>query len=110
MPRKIRSNKKNIKKTKSKKFIAKSLKQRKSKMLKNRLSLRNSIIKNLKGGSPASNHVMGLLTKDCTAQNLPALTPESNLNLSNVNTWNTTGGGRKRRNKKSKRTKKSRKN
>jgi hypothetical protein len=113
MARKIRSNKRSIKKTQSKRFIAKSLKQRKSKLLKNRLSLRNSIIKNLKGGSPASNHVIGSLAKDCVAQNITPLTPESNLNLSNVHTWNTTGGGRKRRknkSKKSKRTRKSRKN
>jgi len=52
-------------------------------------------LSNKRGGSPASNRVMNILPANCNlAKNTP-FTPLNNNNVSNVNLYQTTGGGLK---------------
>lgn len=81
---------------------------RSSKRSKSRISLRNSIIQNIKGGSPAEAHVKSLLPSTCDPLKLDPMTPATNTDVSNVSMWKTTGGGKRKKSKKRK-SRKSRK-
>ena len=75
---------------------------RSRKRSKSRISLRNSIIQNIKGGSPAEAHVKSLLPDTCEPLQLDPMTPARNDNVLNVNMWKTTGGGKRKKSKKRK--------
>ena len=75
---------------------------RSSKKSKSRISLRNSIIQNIKGGSPAEAHVKSLLPSTCDPLKLDPMTPATNTDVSNVSMWKTTGGGKRKKSKKRK--------
>jgi len=75
---------------------------RSRKRSKSRMSLRNSIIQNIKGGSPAEAHVKSLLPDTCDPLQLDPMTPARNDNVLNVNMWKTTGGGKRKKSKKRK--------
>ena len=75
---------------------------RSSKRSKSRISLRNSIIQNIKGGSPAEAHVKSLLPSTCDPLQLDPMTPATNTDVSNVSMWKTTGGGKRKKSKKRK--------
>ena len=80
----------------------KSKSARSSKKSKSRISLRNSIIQNIKGGSPAEAHVKSLLPATCDPLKLDPMTPATNTDVSNVSMWKTTGGGKRKKSKKRK--------
>ena len=80
----------------------KSKSSRSRKRSKSRMSLRNSIIQNIKGGSPAEAHVKSLLPDTCDPLQLDPMTPARNDNVLNVNMWKTTGGGKRKKSKKRK--------
>ena len=80
----------------------KSKSARSSKKSKSRISLRNSIIQNIKGGSPAEAHVKSLLPSTCDPLKLDPMTPATNTDVSNVSMWKTTGGGKRKKSKKRK--------
>ena len=80
----------------------KSKSSRSRKSSKSRISLRNSIIQNIKGGSPAETHVKSLLPDTCEPLQLDPMTPARNDNVLNVNMWKTTGGGKRKKSKKRK--------
>ena len=75
---------------------------RSRKRSKSRISLRNSIIQNIKGGSPAEAHVKSLLPSTCDPLKLDPMTPATNTDVSNVSMWKTTGGGKRKKSKKRK--------
>ena len=75
---------------------------RSSKKSKSRISLRNSIIQNIKGGSPAEAHVKSLLPSTCDPLKLDPMTPTTNTDVSNVSMWKTSGGGKRKKSKKRK--------
>ena len=75
---------------------------RSRKRSKSRISLRNSIIQNIKGGSPAEAHVKSLLPATCDPLKLDPMTPATNTDVSNVSMWKTTGGGKRKKSKKRK--------
>ena len=75
---------------------------RSSKKSKSRISLRNSIIQNIKGGSPAEAHVKSLLPATCDPLQLDPMTPATNTDVSNVSIWKTSGGGKRKKSKKRK--------
>ena len=82
---------------------------RSRKRSKSRISLRNSIIQNIKGGSPAEAHVKSLLPSTCDPLQLDPMTPETNTDVSNVSIWKTSGGGKRKKSKKRKSKKSKRK-
>ena len=75
---------------------------RSRKRSKSRISLRNSIIQNIKGGTPAEAHVKSLLPATCDPLKLDPMTPATNTDVSNVSMWKTTGGGKRKKSKKRK--------
>ena len=75
---------------------------RSRKRSKSRISLRNSIIQNIKGGSPAEAHVKSLLPATCDPLKLDPMTPATNTDVSNVSIWKTSGGGKRKKSKKRK--------
>ena len=81
---------------------------RSRKRSKSRISLRNSIIQNIKGGTPAEAHVKSLLPATCDPLKLDPMTPATNTDVSNVSMWKTTGG-RKRKKSKKRKSRKSKK-
>ena len=80
----------------------KSKSSRSRKRSKSRISLRNSIIQNIKGGSPAEAHVKSLLPSTCDPLKLDPMTPTTNTDVSNISMWKTTGGGKRKKSKKRK--------
>ena len=80
----------------------KSKSSRSRKRSKSRISLRNSIIQNIKGGSPAEAHVKSLLPATCDPLQLDPMTPATNTDVSNVSMWKTSGGGKRKKSKKRK--------
>ena len=88
----------------------KSKSSRSRKRSKSRISLRNSIIQNIKGGSPAEAHVKSLLPSTCDPLKLDPMTPTTNTDVSNISMWKTTGGGKRKKSKKRKSRKSKRKN
>ena len=94
------------KKSKCKKSKSRSLRN----FRKNRISLRKSVMRSVggyqTGGSPASSHVNSLLPQKCNEPlTLEPLTPTTNDDVSNVQLWKTTGGGKRRKRKSSRKRK-----